>query len=276
MRRLSAIVTCLCVASTSAADVYTLEPLQVGGFYAGGATPDNSPAFQNYYVGYGSLAGGGRTPERRSFFHFDLSSVSGDIVSATLELKLVMPGGLKFGKGPGDPAMGPVPDDPVEDFQLGGIFDPGLPSSKITSPSLTFAEITGIFGALDDAPVAAPYSFVMGSPPPSESIVISLTAPGLTLLEMKAGSDVVLTGWMPTWSFDPRMFMGDFVEGSELIFGFTDVSAGFPKPVLTITTAIPETTAASMLAVAAALIAGCRFLPRRANRNAVAQIGQGR
>jgi hypothetical protein len=262
---LLALTVTLIANAAACADVVMLEPVQVGAFYAGGATPDNSPAFQNYYVGYGSLTGGGRTPERRSFFHFDLSGVSGDIISATLELKLVMPGGLKFGKGPGDPMLGPIPDDPMEEFQLGGIFDPGLPAAKITSSSLTFAEITGIFGAFDDAPIASPFAFVTGSPPPSESIVIPLAAPGLTLLEMKAGSDVVLTGWMPTWSFDPRMFMGGFVEGSELIFGFTDISGGFPKPVLTIDfTPVPEASGGLFLGAAAIGFVALRMqrLPR--------------
>src|SRR5262245_41016685 len=118
MQRFVLFAAFLGLANVAAADVFVVESAQVGGFFAGGATPDNSPSFQNYFVGYGSLSGGGRTPERRSFFHFDLSGVSGDIVSATLELKLVMPGGLKFGKGPGDPMMGPIPDDSMEEFQL--------------------------------------------------------------------------------------------------------------------------------------------------------------
>jgi hypothetical protein len=238
-----------------------LESDQVGGFYAGGAPPDNSPTFQNYFVGYGSLTGGGRTPERRSFFHFDLSGISGDVVSATLELKLVF-GGLIFGKGPGTPPD-PIPSDPFEEFQLGGIFDPGLPVSKVTSPTLTPPEIMGIFGALDDAPIALPFGFTMGGPPPPDPIVITLGPGGLTLLEMKAGGDVVLTGWMPTWSFDSRMFMGGFVEGSELIFGFTDVSAGFPKPILTITTAaVPELGGGILVSSVSAIGVVIRFLRR--------------
>ncbi len=259
-----AIVLCFLVAGTARADVVVLEPVQVGGFYAGGASPDNLPSFQNYYVGYGSLTGGGRTPERRSFFHFDLSGVSGDVVSATLELKLIF-GGLIFGKGPGTPPD-PIPSDTFEEFQLGGVFDPGLPVSKFTSTMLTPPEITGIFGAMDDAPIASPLGFTMGGPPPPDPIVISLGPAGLTLLEMKAGGDVVLTGWMPTWSFDSRMFMGGFVEGSELIFGGTDVHLShFPKPVLTITTAaVPEVSASVMLGIAAITGAVIRYWNRAA------------
>src|SRR5262245_26788204 len=195
-----AIVSCFLAAGVARADVVVLEPLQVGGFYAGGAAPDNLPSFQNYYVGYGSLTGGGRTPERRSFFHFDLAGVSGEVVSATLELKLI-PGGLIYGKGPGTPPD-PIPSDEFEEFQLGGVFDPALPPSKFVSTMLTTPEITGIFSAMDDAPIAPPLAFTMGGPPPADPLVITLGAAGLTLLEMKAGSDVVLTGWMPTWSFD--------------------------------------------------------------------------
>jgi hypothetical protein len=258
---LTACIT-FCGLSATVADVFTYESVQVGGFYAGGATPDNSPTFQNYYVGYGSLTGGGRTPERRSFFHFSLPGLSGDVVSATLTLKLVIPGGLKFGKGPGDPA-GPLPDDPFEEFQLGATF---FPPSMVTSPTLTFPEITAIFSSFDDAPMAAPYAFGGGGA--METVEISLSAPGLTLLETFAGGDVVLTGWMPTWSFDSRIVPGSmppmFAEGSELIFGLTDVSSGFAKPVLTITTAVPEAGAAWLLGAAALSCAGFRLRRRAA------------
>jgi hypothetical protein len=270
MLRLSTVVCCLVVASTAAADVVVLEPVQVGGFYAGGAPPDNLPSFQNYYVGYGSLTGGGRTPERRSFFHFDLSGISGDVVSATLELKLI-PGGLIFGKGPGTPPD-PIPSDTFEDFQLGGVFDPALPASKFTSTRLTSPEIMGIFGAMDDAPIAPTLGFTMGGPPPPDPIVITLGPAGLTLLEMKAGGDVVLTGWMPTWSFDSRMFMGGFVEGSELMFGGTDVHLShFPKPVLTITTAVPEVSSEIVVGAVGISAGGYRVRLRSLRRSAACE-----
>ncbi len=236
------------------ADLVTLEVKQTGGFYAGAAAPDNDPAFQNYFVGYGTSPGGMRTPERRSFFWFDLSGVGGEIHSATLHLKLIF-GGLVFGKGPGDPMAGPVPSDPMETFQVGAT---PVPAGLVASPFLTPPMIAAVFDSFDSMPIAPPLDFVMGGMPP-EDISISLDGTGLTLLEGAAGGDVVLTGWMPTWSFDGRMvgMPPMFFEGSELIFGFTDVHAGFTKPTLTIDfTPIPEASAALLLTATCLLVGG--------------------
>jgi hypothetical protein len=215
------------------AAIVTLEAKQTGGFYDGGATPNNDPAFQNYFVGYGTTPGFGRTAERRSFFWFDLSGLApGTIDGATLHLTLPF-GGLIFGKGPGDPTMGPVPDDPFEVFQLGATpVAPGV----VTSPGLSPSEVMMIFDSFNDTPIADPLTFVSGGMPPPTDIAINPL--GVSFLNFLAGSDIVLTGWMPTWSFDSRpdpMPPPDFFEASELIFGLTDVhSMAVPKPTLTI------------------------------------------
>lgn len=269
-RILGPLVVLLC-ASTGAeclADVVDVPASQVGGFYAGGAAPDNSVAFQNYFVGYGTSPGGGRTPERRAFFIFPLAGVPGPVTSAKLTLHLVAPGGLIFGKGDGTPPM-PVPSDPTETFQL-----TTTPFSSLDITSATAgASASFIFDSLDDAPGAPPLTFGTGFPPPMPPaegvpavIEISLSAAGIAAINgaLSAG-EIVLGGWMSSWSEDLREFppmSGSFVEGSELMFGFSDVHSTFPSPVLSLT-AVPEVSAAWFGGAAAMLSGGYAYAVRR-------------
>lgn len=247
----TAVLGAAIASAASHAAVITVDALQTGGFYADGSA-DNSPAFQNYFVGYGTSPGGDRTPERRDFFWFSLAGVTDTIVSATLHLKLVF-GGLIFGKGPGDPAGPPVPDDPFETYQLSGT---PVPPLIVTSPVLTPAAGTIIFASFISGPTAAPYTFGGGAPPPPPDghIAIELNAGGLLFLNTHLGSDVVLTGYMPTWTEDARPSPSPppaFFEASELIFGLTDVPGGVPVPFLTLrTAAVPEPASALLLLMA--------------------------
>jgi hypothetical protein len=250
------------------AAVVSLDAIQTGGFYAGGATPDNLPGFQNYFVGYGTSPGGARTPERRSFFWFSLAGISTPIVSAKLDLTLPF-GGLIFGAGPVDPTVG----DAMELFQLGATgFTPG----DITSPS----DLDAIFAGLAAFPIAAPVCFdnstdgvdaCPGPMPPPPPVVIDIGPSGLAFLNGHLGTDVILSGWMPTWSFDSRPDPSpppDFLEAGELIFGLTDVVSPFgssvdpPKLVLTTeaAVAVPEANTLSLLAIG---LFGLRVLRRR-------------
>lgn len=264
------IVCFVCVAPrTVHASVIVLDSIQVGGYYDGGASPDNLPSFQNYFVGYGSLAGGGRTPERRSFFYFELPPLDGPIVSATLTLKLPF-GGLIYGKGPGDPAMGPIPSDPTETFLVGVTpFSPAF----VTSTGLTAAEIDDVFESFNDTAVSVPLVFTMGGPPPpaDELFPIPFAPPGIAALTAAAGGPIVLTGWMPSWSEDFRIggMPPGLVEGSELIWGLTDVhKADFPEPTLTIITAavdpavVPEASSLAVWTLGAAAAVACIGLQR--------------
>lgn len=246
------------LAGNAHADLISLDVEQTGGFYAGGATPDNSVAFQNYYVGYGTTPGHPRTPERRSFFWFDLGIVPATIVSAKLVLELPF-GGLIFGKGPGTPGPG-VPDDPFEEFAVSAT---PFAAPLVTSPGLDAGTASAIFESF-----AGPYlggkTFVLGGPPPGAFIEIDLNATAIGYLNSKAGGDVVLTGWMPTWSEDFRTFPGgELFEGSELIFGFTDVHTGaVAKPKLELVTApVPEP--ATLLLAALGLGAAARKRRKR-------------
>jgi len=242
----------------------TLPAVQTGGFYADGGK-NNDPAFQNYFVGYGTTPGFPRTGERRSFFHFDLSSLAGagPIVSATMHLRLPF-GGLIFGAGPGDPLAGPLPTDPTETFSLGLVH---LPSAIVTSPSLSGPEVMLLFSLMDDFAVAAPTVFVDGAglPDPGDGgppiVAIALDGLGLAELTARLGGEIVLTGWMPSWSEDFRTGPGGgLVEGSELIFGLTDVHAlELLRPKLTITfrdaAAVPVPPTAALAALALGLLA---------------------
>jgi len=235
----------------------------VGGFFDGGIAPMNLPSHQNYFVGYGTTPGFGRTPERRSFFWFHIPDIPGEITHASLKLHLLVPTSLIFGLGPGDPPS----TDPIETFQLGAtLVTPGT----ITSTSLSSTDIATIFGAMDDFPIAAPKDFVAGFPPPIPTdIDIPLDATGIMALKTHEGADLVMTGWMPTWSHDDRMVDGSFLEGSELIFGFSDVTgpsgALVAKPTLTIAyDPVPEPAglASLTLGLAAFKRARRRLAPR--------------
>jgi len=259
------------LAAPCSAQTIELGAVQTGGFYGGGVAPDNKPEFQNYFVGYGTSPGKPRTGERRSFFHFDLSTAGPGIESAALKLRLPF-GGLIFGKGPGDPALGPVPSDPTEAFAVGVT---SFSSAMVTSSGLTGAEADAIFDSFDAAPVAAARLFGVGGPPippdldgKGAEIVIPLSAAGIAALNAKAGGDIVLTGWMPSWSLDTRLSPLDpseFFEASELIFGLTDVHKGVPKPILELryaAAAVPEPASAALLLAGLPLLARLRRRPR--------------
>lgn len=258
----------LALTASAAAVEVTLPALQSGGFYADGGA-DNDLAFENYFVGYGTTPGFARTAERRSFFHFDLAPLAGlgAVTSATLKLRLPF-GGLIFGKGPGDPAAGPLPSDAVEVFALGAVH---VPSAVVTSPTLTIGEVLALFAMIDDFAVAAPHVFGAAPlPDPGDGgppiVTIALDAVGLAELSARLGADIVLGGWMPSWSEDLRLVpgSGDLVEGSELIFGLTDVhKLELLRPLLTVTFAAPAVPLPGSAWLLLAAAAGARFVPRR-------------
>jgi hypothetical protein len=263
-----AITTLLVSSITSVADVTTLTALQTGAFYDG-APPDNSPTFQNYFVGYSTSPGLPRTPERRSFFWFDLSSIDGEITKATMVL--TMPEfGVIFGKAPGPPPPPPPASDMMETFRLG--MTP-VPSSIVTDTGISAMDAAGVFASMVSTPIAPPVVFALAAPPPPPpEIHILLDATGIAKLQERVGLDIVLSGWMPSWTPDFRMDpMGDLVEGSELIFGHSDVIPGdIPMPTLIIEyTPVPEPSAIGLLAVGALLTATrrrCRRLAIPPNR----------
>jgi hypothetical protein len=262
-RLLSAVALAASLGTTTAAwaDLIVVEATQVGGFYDGGATPDNLPGFQNYFVGYGTSPGGMRTPERRSFFWFELPEFETEVISATLTLKLVAPGGLIFGAGPGDPETDPIFPDAAETFRLGfTLFDPVIVTDPVLSPASVDTIFESFKSTTDATPIAVPLTIAMGAPlPPDGFFDIPFTPAGLTFLGFSSGMDVVLTGWMPTWTEDFRIVPDsdppELLEGSELFWGFSDVHLDFPVPILTLLTApVPEAGGLLLLAATGAAV----------------------
>lgn len=236
-RRLAAGLLWALAAGAALADgAITLTHRQSGGVFADGGL-NNGPSFQNYFVGYGTTPGFGRTAERRSFFVFDLPPLPAGWVlrAATLELQLPY-GGLIFGKGPGEPGVDEVAPDPFETFQLGLL---PVASSIVTDVTLPPAAGMLLFSMMDDLPVAAPRVFHFGDPlhdipdgdvpVPPVTIAIELDAAGLSALAAAmgpAGGEIVFSGWMPSWSHDERLNPTPpplYFEASELIFGHTNV-----------------------------------------------------
>jgi hypothetical protein len=248
----------------SAADL-VLPAVQTGGFYASGAA-QNLPAFQNYFVGYGTSPGLPRTPERRSFFVFDLPPIPGAVVSsATLTLRLPF-GGLIYGKGPGTPGVDdPIPSDSSETFAVGLL--PVSPA-VVLSPSLTLAEGMTLFALMDDLPAAPPTVFTPGTvlidPGDGGGAVISIALDGTGLAAINAGPGLLLlSGWMPSWSEDFRLSPTPpplYFESSELIFGLTDVHVmpGVLNPTLELTLAAVPELPSWVLGCCGAVLLRCR------------------
>lgn len=263
MRFASLFITGVLLASPAAAVDVAAPLVQTGGFYASGGK-DNSPAFQNYFVGYGTSPGGVRTAERRSFFVFDIPALPPGMLIAGATLKLRLPfGGLIFGKGPGDPAFPPVPDDSSETFSLGLVL---APPSVVLSPSLGSGEVVALFSTMDDIMVASPTLFMPGMvlPPPGDGgppiVPIMLDGGGLAALTLASGGSIVLSGWMPSWSEDLRPSPSPppvFFEASELIFGLTDAhTSALLMPSLVLSLApVPEAPGALLLTGGLAVLA---------------------
>lgn len=213
------------VAARSA--IITTTPLQVGGFFDGGGL-DNHIEHQNYFVGYGTV-GGHRTTERRSFFWYHIPSFEGTVMSVSLKLKMLVTTSLIFGLDPSDPSD----HDSIESFRLGAT---AVDHFTLTDPHLTPSEADAIFEDLDDHPIAPAYDFVAGHIPDFPFVVeLALDGLGTSIISSHRGADVVLTGWMPTWSSDSRTDgAGHLLEADELLFGFSDIPHLVPPPELTI------------------------------------------
>lgn len=233
--------------SGAQAAVITTSSLHVGGFFDGGVA-DNKIEHQNYFVGYGTV-GGVRTTQRRSFFWYHVPDFAGDVMDVSIKLKMHASTSLIFGLT-GDPSV----HDATETFQLGAT---PISPLDLTDPTLSSGEAQTIFDALDDHPVAHGYDFIHGFPYEFPfAVEIHLDEGGKALISSHRGGDVVLTGWMPTWTSDLRMDgTGHFVEADELLFGLSDVPGLVPPPELSIAyAAVPEPASTAALAIGLAAL----------------------
>lgn len=217
------------------ADTVTTTPLHVGGFLDGGLA-ENGIEHQNYFVGYGTV-GGFRSSERRSFFWYHVPSFEGEVIDVSIKLKMPFSTSMIFGLDPTDPTK----HDAKETFRLGAT--PVDPLTMV-DPDLTTSEAQTIFDGMDDFAIAPDYDFFHGASYEFPLVTeIHLSDFGKGVIGSSRGKDLVLTGWMPTWSFDSRTdTSGKFLEADELLFGLSDIPAGVPPPELTIVYAVPEPT----------------------------------
>lgn len=212
------------------AGVIEVDAFHTGGFYGlddmgmPSATPDNDLTFQNYFMGRTTVSGF-TTPERRSFFAFDMDSVipvDEEIVSMSLVLENVFGGVLANFTGDSEVAL-------------------------FTSTSSGYAEIADPMGAMlppemifDTFGTGDFYGDIVfdadGPMPGAVEIVLSPDAIADAMLAGMAGSEFVITGRMATYDPDPAALF-------EFVFGLTDVvvgglPTGFPAPKLVIETAV--------------------------------------
>lgn len=252
--------------------VISVTSSQVGGFYGpyfpgddpppaypAVPAPDNSPGFQNYFMGRSTISGF-TTSERRAFFIYDLAGVAASIpagehvVGVTIDLTLI-PGGTSalanFTSG----------------FELVAFTDTPVPVAAIIDPvgfGVTPASIWATFGTslpLGDFTIVGPGG---GSPTVPGTYPIGL--PGAVSAigpKIASGALFIVTARLVT--FDPGPIGAGApppVDPYEYVFGLTDVvsptGSHAPIPYLTITTeataeAVPEPSSLALCLSAAAV-----------------------
>jgi len=221
--------TLVFLAGAASAGVIEVDSFHTGGFYGldgmgmPTATPDNDMSFQNYFMGHSTISGF-TTPERRSFFSFDMTGAVPDgeeIVSMSLVLENVFGGTIANSTG-------------------------GFEVVEFTSTSSAYDEIADPDGAMV-SPIEIFDSFGTGAfygdvvfdmdgplPGPVESM-LSPDAIADAFDAMMFDEVFMISGALATYDPEPDAMF-------EFAFGLTDVvvdstPTGFPVPKLVITTA---------------------------------------
>lgn len=228
-----------------------------------------SPATYNYSVGReehfldGSLTSGTGYMDRKNYFVFDLSSVTGPITSATLKVYMGPAVAPPFPAG----EHGYESLDPTETFELLETTDPGAALGLITD--LATLNAGPGFGAFDDPgdpgvivgatlfPVLGDGSLVLGGATVSAAddgteVSIPITPGGLGYLDLFAGGTLVLAGELPS-ATDPSPTPE---AESQLIFGFTgpDIPGGDPLTPMLDITFVPEPSSLVLLGVGVVML----------------------
>jgi uncharacterized protein (TIGR03437 family) len=176
---------CLLVVFSTMNAATTLTATASGAFGSDGANnPNGNPAFQNYSVGW-DPADFSVGVLLRNFFIFNLSGVSGTIVSATLNLYVP--------KQPPDSCSGYLSFEPSERYQITGTTTsvPDLttiyPAGSAKGQEIFQTIGTGtLFGTTTVSPANE-----------GSSIQLTLNAEGLTYLNANEGNLIALTGQDP-------------------------------------------------------------------------------
>jgi hypothetical protein len=223
--------------------------------------PDNSLAFQNYFLGRTTVMGF-TSSERRAFFVYDMAGVAASIpvgeavVGVTIDLTLISGGTSALANFTGGFEDVRFTSTPVP---YEAILDPvgfGVPASSVWAT----------FGTGSDYG-----SFVLGgpmSPMPTPPATYTIGLPGAVAdvkSKITAGSLFIVTARLVTYDPGPIGPMAPpAIDPFEYVFGLTDVvspsGSHAPIPYLKITTApVPEPGS-----VALALMAACTvFAPTR-------------
>ncbi len=228
-RALTTIGTLAIVAGTSHAGVIEVDTFHTGGFYGLDgmgmpiAAPDNDMSFQNYFMGRTTVSGF-TTPERRSFFAFDMGGVvpmGEEIVSMSLVLENVFGGVLANFSGGSETAV---------------FTSTGFGYDAIADPMGSSTPPIAIFDSFGTGDFFGDIVFDAGGPPDGPvEIVLSPAAIAAAMASGMSGEEFMVSGALASYDPDP---MAPF----EFVFGLTDVvvdstPTGFPVPKLVITTA---------------------------------------
>ncbi len=218
-------------AGSVAGDTVEIESTFSGGLYADG---HHFPGFMNYYVGYAIPS----SPiERRNYFVFDLTGVTGTVVSAKLKLY-----------NPGDPDLfepcGYISPDPTEDYLLTGSPFPWTAFADAFSgapiPPATISAMYGTLGTSMPFGVATISGDSCGS-----DVVIEFDGTGVAEVNDALGDHIAMGGRLTDLLPEPG------TPPAELAFAYTDIPNDFmPMPRLELEI-VPEPGAALLLVLGA-------------------------
>ncbi len=253
--------------SLSAIDTGFVTPM--GGSAKGdgtvsGATYNYSAGRELHYLD-GTLFSPIGYMDRKNYFVFDLSSVTGPITSATLKVYMGPDTAPAFPGG----THGYESLDPTETFELFETTDPGMAlgligdlltlNSTVGAPAFDETSDPGVLIAGALHPLLGDGPLLLGgytaSPADDGTIIeIPITAGGLGYLSAFAGGTLVLAGTVPTSGGPPD-------PDSQLLFGFTgpDIPGGdVLTPVLEVTY-VPEPGCPMLVCAAVCLLARRRL-----------------
>jgi len=274
--RFALAVLAVAVHNAASATEISVSSFQVGGFfgpytpgddpppgYPAVPDPDNSPGFQNYFMGRSTISGF-TTSERRAFFIYDMAGVAASIpvgetiVGVSIDLTLIDGGTSALANFSGgmevvDFTATPVPASiilapgAIPPASIWATFGTGLPYGSFVIPGIP------------DGPKTMPDgTYTIGLPGAVSAIGPSIATSSLFVVSARLAT------------FDPGPIGAGApppVDPYEYVFGLTDVvspsGSHAPIPYLTITTApVPEPSTFA-LCLSAAAVGVIAYLRRR-------------